>query len=54
MPLNFFMKISRGKREREIDTQVLQELYFLKILNMNRLVSEKDYEDYKKDILSGE
>lgn len=42
------------EREREIDTQALRELYFMEILRINRLISQKEYEDYKKNILSGE
>ena len=41
-------------QEREIDTQALRELYFMEILKINRLVSQKECEGYKKDILSGE
>lgn len=45
--------ISGQEREREIDTSALRELYFLEILKMNRLISQKEYENYKEDILGG-
>ncbi len=45
---------STRERERELNTQALRELYFMEILKMNRLISQKEYEDYKKDILGGE
>ena len=40
--------------QEDVDTQVLREIYFLEILKMNVLISQKEYEEYKKDILSGE
>lgn len=37
--------------EREIETQALREIYYLEILKINRLISEVEFEEHKKDIL---
>lgn len=36
---------------RSLDTKALRELYFMKILEINHLISHEEYEEYKKDIL---
>ncbi len=39
------------KREREISLESLRELFYLEILKINRLISKKEYEENKKEIL---
>jgi len=40
-----------GVAATDIETFTLRELFFLEILKINRLLSEKEYEDDKKEIL---
>jgi hypothetical protein len=41
-------------REREVRTKALRELFFLEILKMNRLLSPREYENHRKEILENE
>ncbi len=53
--INCALEFEREReREREISTESLRELFFLEILKINHLLSKKEYENHRKEILESE